>query len=192
MGWNSRVQLLAAEYECTSDQETNPDGSGFLIMKKCARNPHVTNFLRLLDSQRQQGTPLFRRSKRRHELPRVPAPDNRESLISERLPRTCPLDWFDPDYFNSMNIEFRALYRDSPIALPLPHDCVQDDFNPDWKRMSERAFMAKYGSRVRAQYNLPTDEELNQGDADADDEEEEIEEDLIHIYDQDNNMGGQP
>jgi hypothetical protein len=148
--------------ECTSDQESDPDGPGFLIMHKRARNPHVTDFLRAIDKRRQQGTPLFRGQRRntRREEPRTPHPHKQESRISERLPRNCPLDWFDPIFFNNMDVSFRALYLEAPIALPLPQNCAHLDPPPDWKTMSEASFMEKYGAAVLAKYNLPTEEEL--------------------------------
>ena len=148
--------------ECTSDQESDPDGPGFLIMYKRARNPHVTSFLRAIDKRRKEGTPLFRGQRRntRREEPRTPHPDNQASRISERLPRNCPLDWFDPTFFNSMDISFRALYVDAPIALPLPEHCQNLPPCPEWKTMSETRFMEKYGNAVLARYNVPTEEEL--------------------------------
>ena len=161
-GWNERVQLLASDVECTSDQEDNPDGSGFLIMFKRARNPHTTNFLRTIDLQRQRNKPLFRGQRRnaRQEQPRIPHPHQQESRISERVPVSCPLDWFDPQYFNDMDIEFRALYVDAPIALPLAERCSSLDPPPDWKNMPVTEFMEKYGNDVRAKYDLPTEAEL--------------------------------
>jgi hypothetical protein len=94
-------------------------------MFKRARNPHITNFLRTIDVQRQHSKPLFRgqRSNAQKELPRIDHPLQKESRISEHVPVTCPLDWFDPQYFNDMDIEFRALYVDAPIALPLAECC---------------------------------------------------------------------
>ena len=129
-------------------------------MSKCARNPLVTDFFRSIDLSRQQHKPLFRGQRRntRKEEPRVPHPQQQESRISARLPRSCALDWFDPEYFNDMDIEFRALYVDAPIALPLREYCGIPA--PDWKNMPDDNFMEKYGNEVRAQYNLPTEEEL--------------------------------
>jgi hypothetical protein len=173
------MQLLATDVECTSDQESNPDAPGFLIMHKRARNPHVTDFLRSIDARRQLSTPLFRgqRKNSRKEEPRIPHPDKRESRISERLPSWCPLDWFDPVFFNSMDIDFRARYIDAPIALPLPEHCQSLQPPPEWKAMPEAEFMEKYGNLVRAKYSLPTEEELamlnNEEATDLEDEPED-------------------
>ena len=59
-----------------------------------------------------------------------------------------------------MDVSFRALYLEVPIALPLAQDCNYLDPPPDWKTMSEASFMEKYGDVVLAKYNLPTEEEL--------------------------------
>jgi hypothetical protein len=96
----------------------------------------------------------------------------------------CPLDWFDPAFFNAMSLRNRARYATAPIALPLKSDCLSTDSDPDWKDMPQRAFMKKYGNRVRALYKLPTATELaaledgdddDNGDDDDDEEEEENE-----------------
>ncbi|KAG6884577.1 hypothetical protein C0992_006071, partial [Termitomyces sp. T32_za158] len=162
-GWNSRIQALAEDNECTSDQEDNPAGNGFLIMRKTARNPHITDFYRMIDNARVKSKAVFRGQRKNtfKEAPRIHDPANRESRISDRLPRGCPLDWFDPSYFNSMDIRFRALYINAPIALPRKEDCVTNDLTPDWKTMAKEDFMKNYGDRVRALYNLPTQEELD-------------------------------
>jgi hypothetical protein len=152
-------------------------------MRKQARNSHITDFLRHIDSSRKAGNPLFRGSRKREE-PRIPHPEKLESRISARVPVDCPLDWFDPAFFNAMSLRNRARYATAPIALPLKSDCLSTDSDPDWKDMPQRAFMKKYGNRVRALYKLPTATELaaledgdddDNGDDDDDDEEEENE-----------------
>ena len=77
-------------------------------MYKHARNQHITDFLHAIDKHRQQTTPLFRGQHRntRREEPRMPHPHKQESRISEGLPRNCPLDWFDPTFFNNMDVSF--------------------------------------------------------------------------------------
>jgi len=190
-GWNEHLQLLTSDVECTSDQEDNPDGTGYHIMFKRARNPHITNSLRTIDVQRQRSKPLFRgqRSNARKELPRIDHPLQKESRISERVPLSCPLDWFDPEYFNSMDIQFRALYIDAPIALPLPEQSCSLVPPPDWKNMPVAEFMEKYGNVVRARYDLPTEAELNiLYDNGVDDEQEAEPEEPDHP----NNVQPQP
>ena len=131
-------------------------------MFKRARNPLVTDFLHSIDQTRQCNKPVFRgqRSNACREEPRIPHPDRQESRISGRLPRTCPLDWFTPEYFNAMDVDFQSLYVDAPIALPLAESCGSLTPPPDWKNMPHDQFMEKYGNSVREKYNLPTEEEL--------------------------------
>jgi hypothetical protein len=72
-----------------------------------------------------------------------------------------------------MDIQFRELYVDAPIALPLAEFCTSSGV-PDWKTMPEDEFMERYGNAVRAKYNLPTEEELNLlHDNEVDNEEQE-------------------
>ena len=85
----------------------------------------------------------------------------------------CPLDWFDPAFFNAMSLRNRACYATAPIALPLKSDCLSTDSDPDWKDMSQRAFMKKYGNRVRALYKLPMATELAALEDGEEEEEEE-------------------
>ena len=145
-------------------------------MRKQACNSHITDFLRHIDSSRKAGNPLFCGSRKREE-PRIPHPENLESRISAHVPVDCPLDWFDPTFFNAMLLRNCARYATAPIALPLKSDCLSSDSDPDWKDMPQRVFMKKYGNCVRALYKLPMATELAALE-DGDDDEEEEEEDL--------------
>ncbi|KAF8220438.1 hypothetical protein L208DRAFT_1333747, partial [Tricholoma matsutake] len=158
----------------------NPDG-GFFIMRKKACNPHVTEFLHHIDNSCKAGSPLFHGS-RKHEEPRILHPENLESQISTRVPVDCPLDWFDPAFFNAMLLRNCALFAMAPVVLPLKSDCHPTDTDPDWKNMPQHAFMKKYGNSVRALYNIPTTAEmealeLEDGDNDDEDDEDDEEDD---------------
>ncbi|KAF8228323.1 hypothetical protein L208DRAFT_1216142, partial [Tricholoma matsutake] len=124
-----------------------------------ARNPHITDFLHHINNSRKAGNPLFHGS-RRCEEPRIPHPENLETQISAHVPVDCPLDWFDPAFFNAMLLRNCAHYAMAPIALPLKSDCLSTDSDPDWKDMPQCAFMKKYGNCVWALYKLPTATEL--------------------------------
>lgn len=158
-GWNWRVKMLADSNECTSDDERDASGDLHIFAKR-ARNPHVTDFYRAMDKQRVDGIPALRGQRRRRPDRRIPHPLNNQSEISQRLPEYCPLDWFDPDYFNSLDISIRMLYIGCPIALPLAADVTASPSGWDWKAMEEKEFMKKYGNKVRELYNIPTREEI--------------------------------
>jgi hypothetical protein len=95
-----------------------------------------------------------------------------------------------------MDIEFRALYVDAPIALPSAAECCTLVPPPDWKNMSEDDFMEKYGNAVRAKYKLPTEEELrilrNEEEPTSDEEPPSIENQLPNNEAEDPNDGGVP
>ncbi|KAF4575294.1 hypothetical protein AB1N83_012510 [Pleurotus pulmonarius] len=171
--YSSRIQQLVCAPECTSDDERDPDltNNGFRVFPKPARSSLVTEFFRAIDKARMsedvvvlQRRQTYRRPEPRTEYPPTTAPSD----LSLRVPENCPLDWFDPTFFNKLPIRFRGKYRKSTIALPLKDDY---DGMKDWERMPDDVFMKTYGDKVRAQYNLPTDEELDELD-DLDSEED--------------------
>lgn len=105
--------------------------------------------------------------KHRTERERIPAPADRDiPLLSERLPKNTPLDYFDPEFFNRLPASFRVKYRNAKIALPLPEDQKPADgqgssgYITAWKTMKYEAFMEKYGNKVQANYDIPTEEEV--------------------------------
>jgi hypothetical protein len=96
------------------------------------------------------------------------------------LPKSVPIDWFDPIYWNEhLTLCEHANYtQDGNMHVALPHNpelystwsaCVA------WKNLPVKEFMEKYGNDVLTQYNLPTEEELEQLDQyDAEQVEEEL------------------
>ncbi|KAJ7181441.1 hypothetical protein C8R43DRAFT_838998, partial [Mycena crocata] len=128
----------------------------YLVKKKVARNPNVKKFFRWVDEERAKvssasnGTGVEERT-------REDDPDDAESSISRRFPKRAPLDWFDPEYFNSLPANLRARYRKGGISLPLP----QHWQNTDFQTMADAEFMEKYGNEVLKLYKLPTKEELD-------------------------------
>lgn len=179
MGFLERVQLLCSEPECASDHEVNPTEPGFLIMAKRARNEWVTQCFRWADDElaSNNAVPVLRgqrvRKNKTASLPRVPHPEGKESSISIRLPVNTTLDWFKPEYFNRLDVRFRARYINAPIALPLAEDWRGDPYTADWKRMSDEEFMTRYGNRVRAKYHLPTEDEIAALGDDEDDDDDD-------------------
>ncbi|KAG6834155.1 hypothetical protein H0H93_011515 [Arthromyces matolae] len=161
-GFNARILSLVESPECVSDSEDNPAG-GFWIMRKKARNPTITHFFRQLDQERKK-VPLFRKQRQHYsEASREPHPENLESRISERIPSDCPLDWFDPNYFNSLPLQIRAQFVNSPIALPCAEDINNEELHKsvgDYRTMDYETFMQNFGNRVLEMYNVPTAEEI--------------------------------
>ena len=95
------------------------------------------------------------------------------------LPKQVPIDWFEPIYWNThLTVREHANYikGSAYIALPDPELCASWAECAKWKNLSEKEFMDKYGNTVLAQYNLPTEEEMEQ--LEQWEEEEEVEQDL--------------
>lgn len=94
--------------------------------------------------------------------------------MSLRLPRHVPLDWHDPDIFNTYPARIRARYRTTGIALPAMHHWIGGRVPSKFKTMDDTEFMRDYGDEVLKMYNIPTQEEVGDDDIDDDDEPEEM------------------
>lgn len=169
----SRIRRLAAKVECHSDDEgphidpaTNT--TVYWMNPKTARNGNITTFYRQLDVERHKLAAADRKdqylvAERQRKFD--PTKGNPDSPISRRLPSNVPVDWFDPDYFNSLPFSFRARYRHAGVALPLPVHWAEDHAS-----LNDEDFMEKYGNKVLELYKLPTDEEV---DRESDDDGED-------------------
>ncbi|KAJ6573744.1 hypothetical protein DFH09DRAFT_1078722 [Mycena vulgaris] len=166
-GYRSRVISLSNEPECHSDDEPGFDALGkpaYLIHAKPGPDGARA---RIKAATKRPGQLI-------HDCPRVVVDGAPASAISERFPGYVPLDWFEPNYFNALPAALRATYKNTEIALPLPEDL----HNAEAKTMKKNVFMKKYGYKVKAQYNLPSEELRqmeNEGDSSSEDDEEEME-----------------
>ncbi|KAK7040033.1 hypothetical protein R3P38DRAFT_3311128 [Favolaschia claudopus] len=163
-GFRDTVVRLAEEVECHSDDEAVPvaavvqSGITHFIRKKPGRNDQVTTLLR--DTQKGWNDQCLRAGKRtaRVGIDRAEAtPPKGPSLISYKLPKYVPIDFFTPEFFNALTVKERDMYRDNGIALPLA-----SAYNPvqNWKTLDEEEFMDKYGNDVLKLYKIPTEEEV--------------------------------
>ncbi|KIK71639.1 hypothetical protein GYMLUDRAFT_235942 [Collybiopsis luxurians FD-317 M1] len=99
------------------------------------------------------------------EVSWIPHPQNKVSHFAKCLLKpTVALDWFDPDQFNQLPPHIRYRYHDSSIALPSKSETSGND----WQKMKNKPFMQKYGNKVQALYNIPTDEEMEGENAEGD------------------------
>lgn len=81
------------------------------------------------------------------------------------LPKSVPIDWFDPVYWNTvLTVRERLDYiKDGiRIALPLEEHCQTWEQCIGWKNLPEDDFMETYGNAVLGEYNMPTVEEIEQ------------------------------
>jgi hypothetical protein len=88
------------------------------------------------------------------------------------LPADVPIDYFTPEFFNSLTLKERARYANTGVAFPLA-DFAFDEGHDGWKTMGKKDFMEMYGNDVLAQYDVPTQEEMDTiPDSDVDDDED--------------------
>ncbi|KAJ6551988.1 hypothetical protein B0H10DRAFT_2242296 [Mycena sp. CBHHK59/15] len=109
---------------------------------------------------------------------RIVDPNAQSSSISERWPKDCPLDWFNPTAFNKLPARLRAWHRHKGIALPPARFWVDGRVPDKFKTMSDAHFMTHYGNEVLALYNLPTDEEIEQMKENGEDPDEPLAQDM--------------
>jgi hypothetical protein len=81
-------------------------------------------------------------------------PDVQEESPFSKLPKNVPIDWFDPTYFNSLPVIIRAQYRGAVVALPELWESIA------WRQLDDDEFMERHGNRILAQYQIPTEEEI--------------------------------
>ncbi len=161
-GCNKRILSLYEEAASHSDDErVTVDGEVKYYRKiKEERSSSAMQWICLADEGHLKfaagaGGQGAQQYERNHE----PAPDDYDIPISKHFPCNTPLDYFDAPFFNSLPVSFRAMYCEAAIALPCV-DRLEEDPGKDWKVMPYKAFMKKYGNKVLATYNLPSDEEI--------------------------------
>ncbi|KAJ7467624.1 hypothetical protein FB451DRAFT_989458, partial [Mycena latifolia] len=87
--------------------------------------------------------------------PLLPASD-----IGVILPPDVPIDFFTPEFYNTLTLKERARYVNTGVAFPLA-DFAFEMEHEDWKTMGKKEFMLMYGNDVLDQYDIPTEEEIN-------------------------------
>ncbi|KAJ7080889.1 hypothetical protein B0H15DRAFT_953237 [Mycena belliarum] len=100
---------------------------------------------------------------------RVVDPDAQPSTISDRLPVNVPIDYFDPAFFNALPARLRAKYRKNAVALPAMRHWSNGKVPDRFKTMDGTHFMEVYGNEILVQYNIPTEEEIEQMQANGED-----------------------
>lgn len=82
------------------------------------------------------------------------------SEISRPLPTNVPIDYFTPEFFNSLSVRERVSYMGNGVALPTANFCETWVDVERWKGLEQAEFMVRYGNAKLALYNLPTAAEL--------------------------------
>ncbi|KAJ7920905.1 hypothetical protein B0H13DRAFT_2318958 [Mycena leptocephala] len=176
----ARVLALLRDPLGHSDDESGTEADGklcYIVNKKPPRSVSATIFLRNVDKRRQKLKKTTKGRKEERKRIHVNVPD--ESDISFQIPKSAPIDWLAPDWYNDLPAKLRYRYSRNGVALPL----VQHHDNTDYKTMDKATFMQKYGNDVLKLYNVPTKEEMDGAGNNGYDEDEE--EDVGNMMDED-------
>lgn len=75
-----------------------------------------------------------------------------------------PIDWFEPEAWNSFTVRERVEYTTGGVIVGLPLEKYCDTLAKctEWKNLPKEEFMEKYGNDVLAQYHMPTEAEKKQ------------------------------
>ncbi|KAJ7086898.1 hypothetical protein B0H15DRAFT_950406 [Mycena belliarum] len=167
-GWPLVVGLLTEEAFSNSEDEFDSARNCYIIKPKARRSATTTQFIR---GTVDPGRAAMSKSRGRQTQfrTRVVDPDAQPSTISDRLPVNVPIDYFDPAFFNALPARLRAQYRKNAVALPAMRHWLNGKVPNKFKTMDGTHFMAVYGNEVLAQYNIPTEEEIEQMRANGED-----------------------
>ncbi|KAF9456497.1 hypothetical protein BDZ94DRAFT_1347540, partial [Collybia nuda] len=80
------------------------------------------------------------------------------------LLKNVPIDWFDPEYWNTLTVKecMDYILDGVRVALPLEEYCKTWAQCDAWKNLPEKEFMHCYGKFVLEKYKLPTKAEMEQ------------------------------
>ncbi|KAJ7240982.1 hypothetical protein C8J57DRAFT_1013814, partial [Mycena rebaudengoi] len=158
---------MAYVNEVHSDDEHSSQGRR--VRGKPGRNPVLAKFLTSeLDVKMEE----YRKpDHHKQDTPLLAA-----SAISIGLPAEVPIDFFTPAFYNALTVKERARYADTGVAFPLEKYAFAPE-HAAWKKMGKAEFMTKYGNEVLKQYNIPSEEEIDEL-SDSKDEDEAREEEI--------------
>ena len=110
------------------------------------------------------------------------------------MPESVPIDWFDPEAWNSFMVHKHVEYTVGGISVSLPLESIVILLAKcaKWKNLLEKEFMEKYGNDVLAQYHMPIEAEIDQlteYEAGEEDEEEKEEEGDVSVGDEGEGAG---
>ncbi|KAJ6448767.1 hypothetical protein C8R45DRAFT_947782 [Mycena sanguinolenta] len=162
--------------EAHSDDEHSSSESR--VREKPGRNPIIAQFFREeLDPEAEVYCKRNMKKGQREPKTHIRTdPLLQASPMGTFLPDDVPVNFFTPEFFNSLTLKGRARYVNTGVAFPLA-DFAFDEAHDDWKTMGKKEFKEMVGNDVLNLYDIPTLEEIEAipvSDADDSDEEEEI------------------
>ncbi|KAF6754953.1 hypothetical protein DFP72DRAFT_1123544, partial [Ephemerocybe angulata] len=119
--WNPLLHALAST-AATSDDERDPGDKKldnrpvFYTRRRPERSAAANSFIRDLEFKREKNARLDR-SKRWKERVRIVPSHDQEDTLFPALPEGMPIDYFDPDFYNSLEPNLRSRIAIPEVAL---------------------------------------------------------------------------
>nr|GAT45947.1 predicted protein [Mycena chlorophos] len=150
-GWPEVTRRMLKYPECNSEDESNGNGT-FTRIPVELRSVVGTQFKRSIEKR------IIREARAQNQF---------------SFAFHAPIDWFDPEAYNAFSARTRDIISRTGVALPAEQHWQEDEdgdlFVPDYfKTMSAEEFNEYYAPEVLAAYNIPTEEELLNAEADSD------------------------
>ncbi|KLO04013.1 hypothetical protein SCHPADRAFT_948074 [Schizopora paradoxa] len=141
------------------------DPRAYIICEKEGRNEKVTTFVRALDHERRAVELRAANSRpgkmtERLRQPKIGGPAPKSART--KLPVGVPLDYYAPDYYNSLTIRERndiAIAATFKIGLPVEELCERAHWG-EWRGLDYDTFMTLHGNEQLAAYEIPTAEDM--------------------------------
>lgn len=156
--------------KATSDDEADPSGRMVgsqpvhLIKRRTERSPGFEQSVRILGRKRKEDA-LRDPTKRWRERPRE-VPQTQQNSVFTALPEGMPIDYFDPEFYNSLQPRLRARITNTKVAL-LPDIHLSFTRSAD-EKLADKHFNTKFAAGVLGRYQLVEVDEL-QGIGEEDD-----------------------
>ncbi|KZV83574.1 hypothetical protein EXIGLDRAFT_625450, partial [Exidia glandulosa HHB12029] len=141
-----------------------------LVRAKPLRSAKVTRWLERLDNDMARTKAMTQR-RQPSTIPKIECMRSNTAppTKTHRLPmkHLVPIDWFEPEEFNSLPVAVRRRWTESPhVAFPLDENLMYQVPPHESMTMKEGPFMEKYGNEVLKLYKLP---QPGENDSDSED-----------------------
>ncbi|KAG0142862.1 hypothetical protein CROQUDRAFT_49646, partial [Cronartium quercuum f. sp. fusiforme G11] len=156
-----------------SDDECMADSGIYVIKTLEYQSKNVNKFMHQLDSAMLKDAKMNGTLSQQCvcKLPKIPQP----SLLV-KPPKWLPIDFYDLVWYKGLGDGLKSRIADTSEVAFLP-DALQSFSNHPDKKLSDKAFIAKYYDILTQPYNLLAEVDVDEDEDDANDDSEDIMED---------------
>ncbi|MBW0542805.1 hypothetical protein O181_082520 [Austropuccinia psidii MF-1] len=211
-GFPQRYLNILGNIDAHSDDEKAPGKKTYFIKKMKFRSQNATIFMRRVDEEIEKAEEDNGKSghRRLREVPPI-----QSNSIGTRVPKRLPIDFYDPEWYNSRTAGKKTISADTfnVAFLPDASMSIRGNQHPD-EKLNDRRFSEKYWDQLIEPYDIsheiqPDDEDVesesntsaelartsSEEDIDSSESDEENDEEYIErnsLLDQDTEMAHAP